>query len=91
MHKVASISRLLKCTIKLRDKLDLGFPQNNFHRNKICTMPVCHYYNSLQTKNEKFLGRETDILNIVLGCIHLLKTRKYCDNTRKYCSNTQEN
>ena len=25
-----------------------------------------------------------------LGCIHLLNTRKYCDNTCKYCGNTQE-
>ena len=25
-----------------------------------------------------------------LGCIHLLNTRKYCDNTRKYYGNTHE-
>ena len=25
-----------------------------------------------------------------LGCIHLLNTRKYCDDTRKYCGNTYE-
>ena len=26
----------------------------------------------------------------VLGCIHLLNTRKYCDNTHKYCGSTHE-
>ena len=26
----------------------------------------------------------------VFGCIHLLNTRKYCDNTWKYCGNTHE-
>ena len=26
-----------------------------------------------------------------LGCIHLLNTRKYCDNARKYCGNTLTN
>ena len=25
-----------------------------------------------------------------IGCIHLLNTRKYCDNTCKYCGNTHE-
>ena len=29
-------------------------------------------------------------VGLVLGCIHLLNTRKYCDNTRKYCGNTHE-
>ena len=26
----------------------------------------------------------------LLGCIHLLNTRKYCENTCKYCGNTHE-
>ena len=27
---------------------------------------------------------------LLLGCINLLNTRKYCDNTCNYCSNTHE-
>ena len=37
-----------------------------------------------------YLKRLILVTSDVLGCIHLLNTRKYCDNTRKYCGNTHE-
>ena len=30
------------------------------------------------------------LLVAIQGCIHLLNTRKYCDNARKYCGNAHE-
>ena len=45
-------------------------------------------------RNEKVIvfNVQKHILNntVILGCIHLLNTCKYCDNTRKYCGNTHE-
>ena len=48
---------------------------------------MSHFWNLVPTVNE---GKWFFWQFLSFGCIHLLNTRKYCDNTCKYCSNTHE-
>ena len=52
----------------------------NYHRGG------CHTFElkpSVTKHGIKYVSRNP-------GCIHLLNTRKYCDNIRKYCGNTHK-
>ena len=46
------------------------------------------YRKIIRSDSEQEMKEEINKLHKYLGCIHLLNTRKYCDNTHEYCGNT---